>query len=300
METVSSSIKDKFFRYTNYDIDSYFDRYVFFIENHISYIEGYYAGEVDEKNQTSFDLLEQLKSDSAKIIEMFEFNAPLFTEYDFWILKDQVENIISYTETVDNLPKYYRSVKVGDDYKPASQFKVIRKENQSLEVIQRDIAGSTDWENDWRDLSLRNGLIEEGYVKSGGELLYVEIKGANKFRLSSIVSGVKNINDIHGIDIGKNIRFADSDLITLGNDETLAQTVEILMNKGIDGRELLGDTFASFSYPILLRQVLEIFSTDDSFASIQVKDLRRVDEAVYLDFVIETKAGESVEKSITV
>ena len=63
-------------------------------------------------------------------------------------------------------------------------------------------------------------------------------------------------------------------------------------DQGIDPKLASGRSQITVAYPILFRQLVDTVSTDDTFKSISLKDIRTESDAVYIDVELRTRAGD--------
>ena len=61
---------------------------------------------------------------------------------------------------------------------------------------------------------------------------------------------------------------------------------------------MVGTSFAGFSYPIIFRQMANSFATDDTFKSFAIKDIKRQQDGIFVEFTVETRAGEAFDDLI--
>jgi len=124
--------------------------------------------------------------------------------------------------------------------------------------------------------------------------------------LESVVSAIDNGLKSFGLDIKKKIEFSGDDLVVLSNKDTLLQSADILLslkkgdnpqvpNLGIDQVSVLGNSKGSFLFPIIFRQIIEIFSTDDTFSSVEVGKISFQADAVFIEVTVSSRYKETIE-----
>jgi hypothetical protein len=314
MESVQQNTLDQFKETTGVDILTFFKDYVGFMDDEYTQITNYFVGNSKRLAREAVIALEELTQQSNDLIELFDLNARSFSNYNFWILLEQLETAKSNLETISNIHRYARSNKVFGQYTQSAQIEYSAAAGQTLENIQKDvIRGANTNEDAWTDLAIVNNLREEDYRPSeGGYIIKLNLVGRSDFKLNSIVDGIASINDLYGVDINKNISFEDDDLSIVSGWDTIQQSAFILMNlkkgdsgvfpnAGVDKKMILSNRGTlAVTYPILFRQLASSFATDDTFRSIGVKDVQVKADSVTIIADIETRASEFIEQTLVV
>jgi hypothetical protein len=97
------------------------------------------------------------------------------------------------------------------------------------------------------------------------------------------------------------------DLVVLNYKDTLNQSFKILIDTvqgsvpefprdGID-KGLIASNVNSIQYPVLFRQLSNLFAKDDTFKNFQVTGINREDDATYLDLQTETRLNDVLNQS---
>ncbi len=129
--------------------------------------------------------------------------------------------------------------------------------------------------------------------------------------MSGVVDNIDTAEKTYGKDIDRNIAFENDDLIVLSYKDTFFQSMKILMDlrkgddpafpeRGLDVKNILGGSLAGISYPIIFRQLADNFATDDGFKSFSITDVKRQQDGVYIEFKVESRAGEVFDDFIPV
>src|SRR5690606_30604404 len=116
---------------------------------------------------------------------------------------------------------------------------------------------------------------------------------------------------IYGKDIDRNFAFKDNDIRVLGPDETIMQAVEILSTLkkndnptypylGLQSSLTVGANRAILNFPVIFKQMSEAFSTDDTLKNFNITRLNVEEDALHIDFTVETRLGELIEKTIVI
>jgi len=106
-----------------------------------------------------------------------------------------------------------------------------------------------------------------------------------------------------GRDFANTISFEDDDIKTLSPTDTFAQTIETLINvkkgdnpefktDGINPKFIVGSNVNNVTYPIIFRDLTNLFSTDDSIKSFSIVDINRTADSVEISFEVENRKGE--------
>jgi len=303
MENISEDALDNFQTITSYDARQFFADYVIFIEQHYSDISNYFSGISNTMPTEAFQSLDDLQIEYNKLIDVTVLNAELLEDYQYWVILENVEDIGHTLETANKMSKWLRSALTKDGYKQQVVIDYMAEQGQNLEDIERRKIRSTDFSNTWADTAIQNQLREEDYDLNGGYLIKVIYKNNNTLFLNSVVDNIDTPQKTYGLDVKRQITFVDDDLEVLSYQDTLLQSAQILTDlnvgddpsfpdRGKDIKNILGGSFAAISYPTIFRQLANNFATDDSFKAFGIVDVRKDQDAIYVDFNIQTKADE--------
>jgi len=293
------STASEFYKRTGYDIESFFNRFISFYENNYSIIEEYFSGNSAVGVRDAFVELKYLLSESNKISPLIDLNRFTLSEnVSFWELLNQFEDVKVRLKTILNLPKYLRSTYYNfyDKYRRTSY---ISSQNDTPESITRKF--SLGDENSWIDLILSSDLEELDYSHEGNSIFRLNISQKSGVDIKSVVDVIIGEN-VLGKDILNEIQYEDDDLKYLQPLDTIDQSAEILLSLrrgdtpeffelGVDLVE--GTTKSAFDYPIVLRQLIQSFSTDDSFESVELIDMKNDQDSISIVLQINTKISEA-------
>ena len=294
---------------TGFNIQGLVDDFIYFIENDYHQIESFYKGLIKNNFQDSFKNLNNLRTNIDLFFETFRsFNTQL-TSYKWWILIDEFEKLNSVILSIENLSKWLRSSVVNQNYGTEQVINSFLQQNQTLEDFSRQVEGSLNPLDDWRDVAVRNNLSEEDYTTEGGnELLFYKQNGDSIF-IESVVDNIVG-EKILGKDILYKTTFENDDLLVLSYKDTFFQSVNILMklkkgdnpefyDLGLQKNVAVGSNINSISYPVLLRQISEAFQTDDTIKSQEITGFRKEQDAIFIDMEIESKMSTIVPLTLT-
>lgn len=302
-EILSPDRLDDFERLTSYDIKKYFSEYITFIDTDYSNITNYYTQRSTVNPTKAFDRLKWLLKENKKVIDTVILNSPSLDNYDYWSILEYIEESTHTLETANNASRWLRSSITGDGYKQQVLGEYLTGEGEDLETVERNVLKSNDWANDWVRTALENNLAEEDYTLNGGYLIKVIFKNNASIFLESVIDNINEPQKTYGKDIDRRISIQNDDLVVLDYKDTILQSAKILtdLNKGDDPsfpergknvKSILGGNIAALSYPVLFRELAGNFATDDSFKSFQISDVKGEQDGVFVEFKVETRAGE--------
>lgn len=308
-EVITDDILDFFEKITLIDIRSFFEDFVNFIDNDYDNIVSLFSGNTTLLIADSFANLSKLTETHKKIIDVFDANASSF-DYNGWILLEQVEDIGQELDTINNLDKWLRSSKTFSKFS-RQEIDYLQKQGQTLEQIESEVAAATNSEEEWVNLALRNELREEDYTLKGGTSVKVNLKNNNSIFLNSVVDNIDSIEKTFGLDIDRNLKIINNDLVVLSPKETIEQAADIagglnvgdnpqFPNDGINAKGFVGNSGAALAYPAIIRQLSSNFAKDDTFKSIEVIKIEKKSDARFIEYNINTIAGDPITRQLLV
>ena len=297
------NIISDFIDITNYPLDNFLTDYSDFITSDRLNIFAYYAGEVSMPNQKSFSTLNQLLNRSEEVLTTMNNHRNSFQNASYWELIDVLTEIQGSLQTVDNSFKWMRSAISKNDFSSTIERDDFLKQNETLELMSARF-GSNDRDNDWKQIALRNDLIEEQYTPDGGNILTMTI---TKRRLNGYVKSVVDTlqgKKMYGIDLLQKITFDqdEQDITALSYDDTVKQSVSILtkLKQGdtpefpLEGIQSIASNRESLPYTMLTRQFYTTFKTDDTLANLTITNIKNIQDALMIEFTINTVLGSSL------
>jgi len=301
-EALDKETVDEFETITNFPLTQFMNDYSDFIKEDLTFFISYYSGYNTYLRADSFNRFESLKQRVDSLFEIVASKNRELGNYKFWVLLEMCERIKVKIDTIDNASKWFRSsvrdVKFSAPYK-----EVVLKQNQTLEALLNE-QDQSDILNSSTDLAINNNLKEEDYTTQGGNLLRVVLESniENVF-LNSVVDNLQG-DSVLGKDFQNKLEFDDNDLKTLEYRETFKQTVQILSalrrgdnpefrNSGLDLKNIIGVSLGALAYPTIVRQLTELFSSDDTIKSFLINKMKRETDALFIEFTVESKLSES-------
>jgi hypothetical protein len=264
-------------------------------------IRAFFFGNTNNVVAKEFRELRMLLSELINLKNRMCDNNRIFNFYKHWIILENIEDSITALETLSNFSLWSRSNRDINIYAGNIEVDYTQKQEETLEQIALD-AGVESWYN----IAVRNQLKEEDYSSEGGKNLKVIINNAPSVFLQSVVDQIDTGLKTYGIDISTKIEFNDDEIVYLSNKDTLMQSSNILLNLrkgdnpslpdlGIDQVSVLGASRGSFLFPVIIRQLTEVFSTDDSFGAVRVGKIKFEQDAVFIEVEINSRYKETIE-----
>jgi len=284
---------------TGYNLSDFFSNYVDFINGKYNNIVSYYEGN-SGIDKAAFLELDNLVKEADKIVDLLSNNTVnLSSNVEFWELLENFENAQDKLYTIKNTPKWSRSSYVND-FDRNTNVTFITKENQNLEDVSSQLGYDTP-QDDWVNLAIKNDLSESDYdIEDGGALLKVTYANNSFINIQSVVDIMQGLNGL-GKDIDRNITISDNDIKVLSNEDTLNQAIKMKLEirKGsvpefpTIGTQIVEGSSSSFlQYPILFRQLSQLFRLDDTIKSIEITDIRKDKDAVFIDITVVSKVED--------
>lgn len=302
-------IIDRFELITGFQLKAYLENFVFFIDTHQRNIINWFSGKTKIPNALSFDELNKLVKESLRLDEVIQVNNDRFDLMSYWELLERIEDIKIALKTIENSSKFLRSSITKNNFNPNFEMDYLVRQQETLENVSSKL-GSTNKQNDWVDIALRNDLKEEDYTLQGGKQLKVSLQGDIPSTINDVLASLVG-ESILGLDIKKKLTFVNNDLEVLDNIPTFKQAIEILANlrkadnpefeeNGISKRLVVGGNIVAIIYPLLFRQLFETFQHDDTIRSFQITKLERRQDALFIEAEIESKLGDLVSQGILI
>jgi len=282
----------------------YFD----FFQNSYPVIYAFYTGDLLEINATHIQKLNNLITayediETGIISRTGAFDNVLDSEIIEQLSSYQVELMM-----VKKLNKFLRSNITNPAYSKLYEFPSGLKQ-ASIEEMSAEVLGSADYQNDWIDIAEKNDLQEFEYEPEGGNQLLVSVQLASKLTPINSVIDVITGETVLGKDIKRQLTWKDDDLETLGYQETFRQSVEILMEleqgdipefRSLGRSVYPGSSMKVFAFSSLLRQITQVFSTDDSIQRFNVSKIAILDADISFEVEVYSRLDEIVNKQIVI
>lgn len=303
------NVFDEFKKITGFNIEDFFRMFTDFITNNSQNIIDYYSGFVEVLDRDSFGIYEDLVKEADFVVNLFDLNYERFKTVDFWELMEFADDIRIKLSTIGNFSKFARSSVKRASFTGDVTVQFATNDNETIEELMSRV-GSTDRDNDWIEVAVRNNLEQEDYTLDGGTVLNINFKNNSRFFIEGIIDNPEG-DKIKGLDIDKRIQFVDDDLKILSYNETLDQSLNILINlrkndnpefpqNGIDPSLVVGVSIKSLSLPSIVRQIYQTFSTDDIIDKLQITKADFESDNVNINMNISIKSGEEQKRVLSI
>jgi len=305
---ITKDILEEFEEITNFDAISFIQAYVDFLQKDLSKIQLFFSGQVKNNSQDAFDNLKQLRITVEDFYSTFRSFEIQLWSFKWWDLLEEIERIEHTISLMENMSKWMRSSILNSSFSQDQLADSNLIQGETLADFSRTREGSSDPNNDWYELALLNDLTEEEYTTDGGNLLYYKKRNGPILFIESVVDNIIG-ETILGLDIQQTMEFADDDLVVLSHKDTFYQAVDILatLKKG-DNPEFYeiglqpgvtaGSNINSIGFPVILRQMSESFGTDDTIRTSEVTEIRRDQDALFIDFEVESMNSDTTIASV--
>lgn len=299
---------EKFYDLTGYDLQTYLLDFADFIEQDRQSIIDFYSGNLDILPSSSIEEMERLLKENNNIEEIFISNKDSFNTTDYVDLIDLIGDIGLKLRTIQNTAKWVRSSITDNRYNSDIEVDITLNQNQTLEQLAKKI-GYLNEDDDWVELALRNDLIEEDYTSQGTLKLKASLKNNLKIQIQSVVNVIQG-QSIYGRDLQKKLVFENNDLKALNNVDTINQAFTIAVNlkrgdnpefpnSGLQSDLIVGQNINSILYPSIFRQLFENISSDDTFKSITILNIKQIQNNDRDSIQLEIQATSRIDEVIT-
>lgn len=302
---------DKFHRLTGYDVSLFLVKVDLFYSAHHPNVLAYFNGSTSEMNKESFNALEFLDKQSGQITQLYRVHKNSFNRFDDWQLLEVLETVGTKLKTAKNAAKYLRSVKSFDGYTDKVEVNYNTKQFQTLENVSKEVVADEDFQNDWAQIALHNQLREEDFnILKDDNTIKIHLNNIKGIFLNSVLGGLYG-ETVYGLDIKRKLTYKDNDLETLSYKQTAKQSLDILVHLSKNdvpeypdaGKEkMVGITKGSLSFrvPTLIRQMNEVFSTDDTFTGFRIININNTEDVFEIEFEVDTVYNQVFNSTLSI
>lgn len=278
---------DKFKQITGYDIRSFFQSYVDFVNNYYDSIINYYQG--GSMNGDAFQALSDLNKQISIIEPLFKLHETTLDNISMWEILDMFSDIQTKVLTIMNSNKWLRSSKL--DRTNSLQMKRQLRMGESFENVASDLEDE-DPDNDWVNITIPQYIIEEEYVdKEGSNNFYINLKTVGNNNVETLVDVLVE-NNIEGKDFSTSFVFDENDIQVVQYKESLEQALDIIL-KSIAGcipeykdyglpENYIGTTVNAIQYPTIFKSLMNMFQRDDRWKSCELLEVTRQEDSIFL------------------
>jgi len=295
---------------TGIDLISIYESISDFMKTEAIRIRNFFDGTLDSVVAQEFKKLDLLVDRTQRTVNDLINAKEQLNLYSSWVALEDLEDSLLSLQTLQNYSLWSRSNRNINIFAGNVELDYLQKQEQTLEDIEIE-SGSSNPDISWYQTAIRNQLREEDYSSAGGIPLKIILKNSPTAFLESVIDQIDNGLKSYGIDLDKKIQFNNNDLRILGNRNTLLQSAEILLNLkkgdnpslpsiGIDQVSILGSSKGSFLFPLIFRQLIEIFSTDDTFGSVEVGQIKFEQDAVFINVQVSSRYKETIDGLIQI
>lgn len=292
---------DRWNYYLRYNIETFLQLYSYFIENNLQAIVAFYEDSANNPDKESFNFLAALQAEMVKIKTLIKLNKNSFSYIDDWEMLDFLETVDTKLQTIDNTDKWTRSSQTQNSWQGnVIQTTYVLKDDETLEQVSEDVYGGTTSQDDWMRIAIENNLSEYDYQVKGGNQIKVTKRSLSSpnYYMSSVVDNLVN-EKLYGIDINQKIAFINNDLAVLNYNDTVVQSVLILVALekgdapefnaiGVDQTLAVGASFGSLKFSSIIRQLQQVFTTDDSLRGFGVTNISYNNGVLEITYQVNT------------
>jgi hypothetical protein len=270
-----------------FDVKPFFTDYSSFVSGDLQNIVLFYKGNRNSSIEISQKKLKDLILRSEEIKEKIESSKSLFDSTDFYTFVDEFEDISLKLLSYLNLKKWVGSTNI------TNTVNYTLAQNESLDIAAQNL-GYSDRDEGGLNLALANSVKETDYSLEGGFSFQMNYQSeALAIKIETLV-GLSLMNEeLLGRDFSRNLTFSDNDIKILSPSETFSQTCFILIKlvrgdnpefpySGMDKTLGVNRVSSATSLPILLRQLNDVVSADDTISKIVLRDVSNESDSLKL------------------
>lgn len=303
---MSYSIVDIFEQKTQFKLGDYLSRISSFVERSYPILVEFYSIQknIDFNIKGIVLELNELYNETETLLSIIQNNSKSL-DSRFWDLVEMIDEIKLSLDYIRNTPKWLRSTVSKGKYSYSFENVEILKQRETLENLSLRL-GSSNKENEWAYIALRNDLREEDYTPDGGIGLVIQYFNRLALTLTTVVDSNIVGEKVYGKDFNKKINFIDGEgLEVLDYKDTVRQAVDILTKlkvgdnpefpqDGIPSSKAAGSNRNSFPTQIITRQIQQTFQKDDTLKSLLIKNIEVRSDSIFVDLQVETRINEVI------
>jgi hypothetical protein len=272
------NLLDKIESIFGFDVKPFFTDYSNFVSGDLQNMVSFYKGNKNSSIEISQKKLKDLLLRSEEIKEKIESSKFLFGSTDFYTFVDEFEDISLKLLSYLNLKKWVGSTNINNTVN------YILAQNETLDIAAQKL-GYSDRDEGGLNLALANSVKETDYSLEGGFSFQMNYQSeASSIKIETLV-GLNLMNEeLLGRDFSKGLAFSDNDIKVLPPFETFSQTCSILIKlvrgdnpefpySGMDKTLVISKVSSATSFPILLRQLNDVVSADDTISQMILRDV---------------------------
>lgn len=284
---------ERFQELTGYDIKSFFEDFVSFVNDDYPSIIDYYNGGTLVAD--SFLRLMELSKEANTIEPLFALHSNVLDDISMWDILDDFTEVQTKIATIKSSSRWLRSATNGRDN--TVQMNRALKSGENFEDVSQSIKDVTP-QDDWMNITIPQYIEEEDYsFQDGSGIFYINLKNTGNVAVDTVVDALVDEN-ILGRDIHIDFEFVDDDLKTVTKEDAIKQALNIILNalKGCIpefpeyglSNEFIGTTVNAIQYPVIFKDLMNMFQRDSRWSSVELLDVYTEEDAVFLKIQAET------------
>lgn len=303
---------EKFYNITSINIKSFYVDILDFFDNYHQDIVSYYTDYNTTYPTDAFNYYSSISQRLDIILSKISLYKENFETTDIWKIMEELDDFRIKLDAIESYPRLYRVnfIKKQNQDTEGSETHVLAT-HETLESLARDYNQNID------DLVILNNLREEDYTDKGGTKIIL------KNSISSAINNIEDEETVFDILIGKNVLGKDlpnyfeideesEDLTIMSPEKTFLQSTQNLfqLKKGeIPEYPDLGvakDIFTevaqsdvSYTFPIMLRQLISSLATDDTILNFEIIDIDidKETQSVFVKCEVTNRLNDSLKFS---
>lgn len=284
---------ERFYDITGYDIQSFFQEFVDFVNNDYPSMVSYYNG--GDMVPSAFLRLIEISKEANTIEPLFALHSNTLDDISMWDILDDFTEVQTKIATIKSSARWLRSATNGRDN--TIQMNRALKSGENFEDVSSSM-NNPNPQDDWMNITTPQYIEEEDYTfENGSGIFYINLKNSGNVAVDTVVDALVDEN-ILGRDIDMNWVFVDDDLKTVTKDDAIMQALDIILNAlkgcipefpeyGI-ANELVGTTVNAIQYPSIFKDLMNMFQRDSRWSSVELLDVYTEEDAVFLKIQAET------------
>ena len=237
----------------------------------------------------------ELVRESETIEPLFILHENTLDDISMWEILDNFTETQTKLSTIKSSARWLRSSSL--ERNNTLQLEKHLRTGERFEDVARQL-NSENPEDDWMNITIPQYIEETDYsFTDGGGIFYVNLKNIGNNYLDTVVDVLVGDN-ILGRDIDLNFEFENDDLKIVVGDDAIRQALDAILSAqkgaipefkdyGI-ANEFIGTTVNAIQYPSIFKNVMNMFQRDSRWGSVELMDVKREDDAVFLSLQCKT------------
>ena len=230
---------------------------------------------------------------------MFQLHENKLDDISMWEILDNFSEVETKILTIKNSDRWLRSATIGRQ-NTLHLDKQLRT-GETFENVAEEIA-MTDPEDDWTSITTPQYIIEEDYEAGRGSNTFaVNLRNVGVNYVDNVVDTLVGEN-VLGKDIDTEFEFKNDDLKVKKFGTSMDQALKIILEalKGCIPEfkdyglpsDFIGQTTNAIQYPVIFKALMNMFQRDNRWASAELLDLVKKEDAVFMKVKATTVTRE--------